>query len=792
MKYGETLRQRSIAAWSHHNIDYDDIKNFIKENTTPGKGKTVSVPGRGDDKLAEFENSLFNILADQHQRIDLFVKSKAGEIQRRLDHSKKQLRQLAARQSKTADSRIPVGRMERYGKLEDDVIRAGEEIKSLARFVATQRTAFRKLLKKYKKWTGSTTLEDRFRDEVLENPKSFANLDLGPLLDDYSATQQSIRTLYERQLKKSQGNEPGFDVSRPSPGSSAIKQLQEAVQTGSKVFFDSSLVTVPLGDHGTFASYFVHQENVVELQMLLLQYSHFYLSRSRSSSLATPITPESPTVSFGTLGTGFADYHLLAADNLERFAKEQSALTVKDREHLPGSFPQRTKACVRWNNNEDALACLRSRSGVTKSAYLKRKHIQDFFDKEAEFSAKQEATLVDSAETVQDLRRELLRDEIKPLFHYSSCRTRLVGLGDNSDGMTLATLDTGITIETGESDSKSKSLFPFALLFVRQEGKPKTGLLSALDESYLVERVRGFSLEYHSVWETHRPANIAPPFWLPILERDIRKLPPPAMKRTGSAYGSGAQTAGSNGSVTAGTGTDSATAVDTTSQDAAAELGTPPIKSFRKKRKRRSHPRDENQQTQRYWNEFDDPEDGDGNAFVIFIDPNEHSAFDRFFDRLGSLFRSRKSEEEQALMPPHTPPGEESSDEELESAAIKSHSKSNARSFGTFATAPSPATHSMRERSASFFGQVAATCYAASLAILVVAYILRSTGRHRYINEVHYGVLFAMICSLAFAAIGFMSVLRSGFQGYVTWAVSAGVLIVDVVGSGALLAWVLG
>lgn len=66
------------------NIDYDDIKHFIKENTTPGQGKSVSVPGRGDDKLAEFENALFHILADQHHRIDLFVKSKSGEIQRRL------------------------------------------------------------------------------------------------------------------------------------------------------------------------------------------------------------------------------------------------------------------------------------------------------------------------------------------------------------------------------------------------------------------------------------------------------------------------------------------------------------------------------------------------------------------------------------------------------------------------------------------------------------------------------------------------------------------------------------
>lgn len=42
------------------------------------------MPGRGDDKADEFENDLFAILEEQHHRIDLFVKSKAREIQHRL------------------------------------------------------------------------------------------------------------------------------------------------------------------------------------------------------------------------------------------------------------------------------------------------------------------------------------------------------------------------------------------------------------------------------------------------------------------------------------------------------------------------------------------------------------------------------------------------------------------------------------------------------------------------------------------------------------------------------------
>lgn len=402
--------------------------------------------------------------------------------------SKKRLKQLASRRIESTDGRIAVGRLERYGKLENDVIRIGEEIKSLARFIATQRTAFRKLLKKYKKWTGSTVLEGRFRDEVLEDPKSFTKLDLGFMLDDYSATRQSIRTLYDNYMARSMGAPRMSASTGPVTGSSAIRQLQDAVDTGSKVTFDTSIATVPLGQNGTFASYFVHNENVVELQMLLLQHTRYYLSRSRSSSIATPVSAETQIRSFPSKEMDFADFHLLCADNLSRFAQEQSALTVHDREHSPGTFPQRAKAAMRWNNDEDAMACLRSRSGRTKNACLKRKHIDAFFDKKADFAPKQEVMFVDDAQRVDELRNELLRDNLEPLFHYSSCRSRLVGLDDGPEAMVLATLDTGITTEKASSsqEATSKSNFPFALLLVRQEGVPKSDLVSVLDDSYLV------------------------------------------------------------------------------------------------------------------------------------------------------------------------------------------------------------------------------------------------------------------------------------------------------------------
>lgn len=104
------------------NIDYDEIKHFIKENTTPGNGTTISIPGTGDTRGQEVEDALFDILSSQHKRINMFVRSKAGEIQRRLDHLVKQTKQLRSRPA-SSQQRITAKRLEMYGRLESDVLK---------------------------------------------------------------------------------------------------------------------------------------------------------------------------------------------------------------------------------------------------------------------------------------------------------------------------------------------------------------------------------------------------------------------------------------------------------------------------------------------------------------------------------------------------------------------------------------------------------------------------------------------------------------------------------------------
>ena len=107
MKYGDTLQQRSIPTWGNceqncrfngekqsilighatpDNVDYNDIKHIIKIHTSQSQAQAKAIPGSEFEVKAfrGFEDELYNELREQHQRVDLFVQSKFGEITRRL------------------------------------------------------------------------------------------------------------------------------------------------------------------------------------------------------------------------------------------------------------------------------------------------------------------------------------------------------------------------------------------------------------------------------------------------------------------------------------------------------------------------------------------------------------------------------------------------------------------------------------------------------------------------------------------------------------------------------------
>ncbi|KAL8696259.1 MAG: hypothetical protein Q9201_007749 [Fulgogasparrea decipioides] len=585
MKYGETLQQRSIPEWENYNVDYNELKRLIKIRTTRGQSEALTIPGCENEAkaLQSFENEFYAELKEQHQRVDLFVQSKAGEIHRRLVHLDKQVGLLQQRYASHSTGKVSVKRLERFSRAEEAVEKAGEEIRSLARFVGAQRLAFLKLLKKYRKWTGSPTLESRFRKKVLDKPATFSNKDFQPLLTQYTNVLGAVRALFEygtnaaparhaingdfptnrtstrTQKSPEQINASAAHVCNDSAVSSASK-IQKACQDGSEIDLDIALATTPLGKHGGKASYWIHPDHLVELHVLLLRYTR--LRRTTSPNEATPARVESRRQvrrestngnRNGLVSGGEDEAGLVVCDDLEKFARRRSSAPVSDAEESVGKMPEKAAVTVRYNSTGKAvLATDMSASDASNSKALtsfrvvkvKSKDVRHIFDLE-ESQCRTDKLLREAdsqdSEYLDSIRTWLAGNpKVQPLVHVQCKRTRFVGLKNGETDGIWATLDRDILMKKapegfftskggdlaiGDADHSDLANFPFAVLEVRSEGGLQAGFLDALDKTHLTERIRGFSIEAHAVATLCKPQGMPPPYWLPALDQDLRKFP---------------------------------------------------------------------------------------------------------------------------------------------------------------------------------------------------------------------------------------------------------------------------
>ncbi|KAL1302136.1 hypothetical protein AAFC00_002570 [Neodothiora populina] len=822
MKYGASLRAHSIPAWAHHNIDYDEIKHFIKENTTPGNGSTISIPGTGDTRGQEIEHALFDILCQQHKRINLFVWSKTGEIKRRLDHLDKQTKELRSRGSQS-QTRITAKRLERYGRLESDVLKAGEELRSLSRFITAQQTAFRKLIKKHKKWTRSSGLELSFNKEVLGDSGSFTKVDLEPLLIEWEEILDAVRILYEERMRGSLATTSLIN-SKPQQQSlslrKAVAEFREVVQSSSHTKFDTFFATLPLGDGGRNAAYWVHPDNVVELQVLLLQHTRSHAVRRQSVS-STPIGTASRNNSqinstSSRRGSTSAEYDtgLLVIDDQTDFVQKQSSTTLEARENNAGVRLQNANVAARWTQEDEAIIARQTEAGAENTgvveSMVKRKYLAAALNPESSIPARKASNTEESSKQIEELRSWFSSNpKYQPLVTITSSRQRFTDIAADSSGFLLSTLDKSISMKESAlndldtidsmTNSSHADKFPFAVLRVHQEGTHASNLLRVLDNSHLVERVRGFSLEYHAVWQCHKPENTVPPFWIPLLEKEIRKLPKSVGwgKRDHGVYsnfGSQATTPNMSASNTSESGHGDTTAVEDQSNagriSIVDELQSPRLSSFRKKRSQAYAPPEA--QRQKYWSEYDNPSDDDEDgAYVLFIDPNAESGFTQTWRSLREIFKGRRASGRQPLL--QRDDAMSSSDEEAQTLSNRPNFR---QSYGAIEQTDGTFDTKHNKRSPLWLPPVAATCLGASLAIMVVGYLLALTGRKKQYQEVDAGIIFAVVSSLLFAISGVASMSSTGVTGGATvpWTarlIALAVLAVDAIASGALLAWIL-
>ena len=412
--------------------------------------------------------------------------------------------------------------------------RAGEDIQSLSRFVGAQRTAFQKLLKKYKKWTGSSELGVRFRAEVLDRPTSFSKRDFEPLLTQWTEVLAAVRAPFidganwhSRLRNSTEGSQPDLSIQkRPlkSPTKQAnqessgdmnsVSELHSAWEDGSNIDIDTALAVLPLGRGATRAVYWVHPDNIVQLHVLLLQHTRLH----RSNSIISPESPSSskssPQASFSSPSARPAsrtddEAGVIVCDDLQRFSKIRSSEIISITEDCPGTVAEKAAASIRFSPSGEAVVVVDTDSGrlgnsanwdekrLPKIARFKRKNVRQLF----------EASSIDrfAKDDGNDSKRvfEWLTEhrEVQPLVQLLSRRTRFVGLRNSKDGGIWATLDKDISMKVCSSESlaSGKGLttiseggsvdsetFPHAILEVRVEGDADSKLVEALNSSHLV------------------------------------------------------------------------------------------------------------------------------------------------------------------------------------------------------------------------------------------------------------------------------------------------------------------
>ncbi|KAJ8108376.1 hypothetical protein OPT61_g8216 [Boeremia exigua] len=691
MKYGDTLRQRSIPEWGHFNIDYDYLKDLIKHQTTSGTNKAVSIPGQGTGSTEKaFGETFLRVLQAQHDRINLFVRSKSGEIERRLDHISRSLEQLHNKVSSLAP--LPARTVEKYAKIDADVAKTAEEIRSLSRFVVVQRTGFAKILKKYKRWTSDRELQHAFRDEVSGRPDSLFQLDLGYLLDQYIDVLGALRSVFDGH-NATTAHTKNIDVQLPAA------RISKALEHDDQLDFDLALSTVPLGANGHKATFWVHPDHVVEVQVLLLQHMRLHTKSTKATSRrpsanATPRRRQSSSA--GTDRNFGNEDHvgLQVLDYAEAFALKQNASTIGSSEEARGNVGIKAAAHVRFSAAAEAaiVVCTatdpRTQSpGGLKIAKLKRRFTDAFLDTSKPLPDKQNVRFVDRTgsfydgeEEAQSIRQWLSEHkEIKPIAGVGAKRTRFAGLHNNSSGGIWATLDREVFMKESlvkdlanddwaQTAILGSAVFPHAILEVRREGTHSASLIQTLDRSHLVERVRGFSIEAHAVWVCCKPSSMSAPHWISLLDQDIRKLPEPVRRRSRknreSASGSNTQspppmTSASNTSLDGQLSPSTLRNGESSATSAPEFVDPPSLQAFRKKH-RKSYADEtatvgEEPEPQRYWNEYDHPEDAE-EGYYIYVDPNATVKFpgqetiEAWTKKTRQLFGMRLQAEERSLL----------------------------------------------------------------------------------------------------------------------------------------------
>ncbi|KAA8915426.1 hypothetical protein TRICI_002416 [Trichomonascus ciferrii] len=683
MKYGTELQKRSVPQWRAHNIDYNEIKDLIKQATLPDAPSDIldrlvsallqeyesvsasrslhqtvspinpheanssdeketspfahnSVPQSGCPRLSEKPIHLFVIWKRSKKRCSASQKvwylifgeadpgglgrapkknnssggffslqneskrrsaslrrrgmatqnpgphwgsrgvhtenqcliwggeSKSGEIDRRIDDCEKLVDVISEEGDGTKAQQNKIYRLHR------DVIKITSDLRSLSRFIGAQRTGFRKLLKKYKKWAQSDELSVRILPKLKESPDSFVNLDLSSKFIELSLL---------------------YDVLRKADFSTSLRQSKPLVELPRESLskFDCEMVTSVTNS----SVFWVHQDNFLELKVLLLQnlrvFGPAHCTEDQHVDKTSVIYLDDKT------------FHSIQSDV------------------DPGQ--------IRWVDDDDRILCTPT-GGLRYFSSMKLS--EDQLNKVLDGSISQESLKTEENNAKRCL-GWIQQRGAQPVSKLSYSRTRfqpVEELGEGGESVSnmdhpfiWAVLDNDIKITKPSDDGTEETRFPHAVLEVRWKGMSKPDWVKQLEiASHLVKPMPHFSLYAHSVAVLHPKALEQQPEWMELIENsvDIRRSPEdmPKMKQKRSAH-----------SIVDTPAVHIPTGGENTILLNDPHRRPPPLDSSDSNSINNSPPGKEEPVSPplvankkpviRYWNEFDDPEDNNQDVFTV-------------------------------------------------------------------------------------------------------------------------------------------------------------------------------
>lgn len=796
----------------------------------------------------------------------MFASSKYGELGRRLDHVDRQARLLM--QHPNDISPQPVQSTRRSEKLAQDAEKVGKDIQSLSRYVTTQKQAFRKILKKYRKWTGSSSLEARMNSEAFNQPESVLNLDFTPVLDRLEAVKSSLAALAPSGC--SAGEIKGHQSQRssttpPQQSRSSPSRLHDGFLHSSPLDFDAAFSAVPLGIASGRATYWVHKDNIDEVTVLIRRYM-----RDRKGTTPSATSPRSSTTSLPTRRDSTASIipkdrtHISMFDNLQRFFNAHGAVTVGQAEDMVGSVSSLLAMTIIWGNEPEAIVVTSDLSpSATPSqqsmeiAHIKNKDLAKLFKPEtgpSPKSSKGSKQQPGSAAILQVYRDWLIQHrDIKPLAEVECTRSRFAGTNNTSEVGTWAIMDTDITMypidfdtigKCSGYDSAHREDFPHTALEVRWEFSRTPEIVRSLDNTHLVQRIRGFSMEAQAISTICGTSNMSSPIWQPLLERDIRKVPPlstrssrrkPTLKTASSEKSSAEEPSTSVFSA--------ASAVHSSaSSPSESNRSTPPITpvSANQEAPEIVHPpkrnpirrklRQDRRAIPQSWNEFRENEESRENqAYAIYVHPDEGTsipgeetvskAFSAMYQSLGQAkrrivswlpLRPRGFDHdvgvEDGIRRPLLGSGRRGTklDDEESSSDTDTHippATASKKGYSTLkpvisgaprATLVSPLPPARRQRvrlsSETALFRTYLGCNITAFILLTMAAILEYSGRAKAIVQVNAGIIVGVVAALLLALVGIsLAVSRERRLSWTDRSLAAGAFLVVCAWSGWLL-----